>query len=347
VPRLLRSSSIFVGRRRVVTLAGDQRLFSRLLCYMDGSTAKRRAVRAGAKFLVASRMLQFVARRSSTEESNEIRELSEHLRDVAASLGNETAAVAVMWPISDRAHRRYITGLDSSGANPLFCKFSTKPELDADLFENEHAMLKTLHDRGIKGWRTPRSCGLRQSGGSISLVMEGLPGQRRHLTWDDILARLPLEQVELAESRSLRRANELDWYRAAELTPASAAFNRAAVRAALTPVSVSLVNGDVTPCNSVCAGTERWLYDWEFAHDAGPHQTDVVAVILNRSAMGKPGGARLIMVVREEALRRGITEVDLVMSLLYLSTLQHSGAMRVMAEWAEPNDADEDGGDNA
>jgi len=63
-----------------------------------------------------------------------------------------------------------------------------------------------------------------------------------------------------------------------------------------------------------------------------------VSAIINRTPVGRSGRASDVTRVRQEALRQGVTETDLVMSVLYLSTVRHLGALQVMAEWTEHHD---------
>lgn len=330
------SRSLYVGRRRVVTLRGDPRHFRMLLGQMDGSTAKRRAVRRAALTLSTIGLLNAVSRCSDAAERADVDEITAHLRDVAADRTATLSAVAVMWPISDRAHRRYIVAADSRGQGALFGKFSTRPDVDGDLFAKEHSVLSDFEERGITGWNTPRSYGLRRSEQRVSLVLQALPASRRHLSWEEVVRDLPLSRIGHPSGEELRVPQELTWFAAGLTRPASQAFHAFVGQLATTPIPVGVANGDIRPSNAVATGTGHWLYDWEFADLLAPRSADLVAAALNRNppAITSDTGAGILVRLGVDPVVHGVSIEELALSLLYLATVDHPGALSLMAGWS-------------
>ncbi|WP_426565255.1 hypothetical protein ACPPVT_02805 [Angustibacter sp. McL0619] len=323
------SRSVRLGRRRIVTLVGDPAQFPVLLRAMDTSTPKRRAVRSVLRTAGALRLLALVGRRPDDAEWAQIEESL-----AQAELVEDAPALAVFWPAGDRAHRRYLLAVGGRGGASVFVKVSTAAEVDERLLANEHQVLAALQVDPLRDWRTPVSYGLRRSGTQVSLAVQALPAQRGTVTWELIEATLPLRRTSDLPPRSARPV-ELDWWLRARRHPSSAEFEKTLRVLDDQQVPVGLVNGDIRPSNAITGPDGGWLFDWEFADFSGPLNADVVGASLNRigaDALTEPV-AEVVERMRSAARRHGCDEFDVVLALMYLSSVEHPGALRLRASW--------------
>lgn len=327
-----------LGSRRVLTLWGDPAHFRGLIAEMDGSTPKRRGVRASLLALQASGLLRRASRELTGEELAHVYRVVAPLLAFASRSGMHISSWSINWPVGDRHHRRYVLAVDRSGEPCLFAKVSVDASGDAELFtdaklfKREHLMLRRLSSRPLPDWRTPRSLSYQLDGGWATLIQEPLPPGRQHLSPERIARHLPLGQP-----GQVRALGSTSWVHDALAKHMSPSFEQYVRTTAVKPVPVGLVNGDIRPSNAVWAGGGRWLFDWEFAAWDAPRQADIVLDILNTWLPRRGSRKLLLKTIHGASQRRGICPAELALSLLYLSTVGHRRARELMThEWSPP-----------
>lgn len=303
---------------------------------MDGSTRKRRGLRnllTGASALGLTRLL---ARRLDRAKEAELAHLCGPLWDVAHERAMDVQALAVFWPSHDRAHRRYIVAVDKAGQPQLFCKTTVSPVLDASHLRREARILEGLANHPLEGWRVPRLFAFLESATRADLVVEALPLRRRRLSWSEILPRLPLASENAEAPLPPSGAHgEGDWIAAACALDLRGGAARHLRRLVVDPPPLAFANADVRPANAVRTTTDYWLFDWEYASHCAPRGTDLAAASLNMT-LEVDGQSlhteRLRQLVTTRAVAHGLSETDLLNGLLYLATVGHVSAQRLVRE---------------
>jgi hypothetical protein len=307
---------------------------------MDGSTIRRRLAR------MALPVLSHVAEVARPLIENEHAAVASADADLVVAAAHPMVTRAnprpmawlVMWPTADRAHRRYAIAIDNSMRPILFLKVSIDPDVDLVPFEAEHRTLQLLEHRPLRSWRTPRSVGLHESSGAISVTMECVPGRRISMTSGQILSRTPLsfrgpgrfgEQAVQAES--------LSWLmRWTDNPTGSQTFRNTVLSKELQSIHVGLAHGDIQPSNAVSSLGASWLLDWEEADLLAPRGVDEVAILVGRHAWQRRTRSRPTPVQRLLAecssLRLDAREVGI--ALIFLADRGNPHALRALnQEW--------------
>lgn len=316
-----------VGSRPLIAFGGDVSLYGELARLMDASTPKRSLVRNIARTLVSTHL---VSGFTTPIRSRDVPGLHQVLDSISRA-GTGAAAWSVTWPPgSDRSQRRYVLVLDEDGRSILFAKITTDLAADGSLFEREYRLLQHLDETPLRKWRVPKAFKLVRSHGACAMLLEPLPAVREALAWSEVRAGLPVAPVRIA------RATSPSWIEPGLALPMSRSFERVVRHRLQSPLAVGMVNGDIRPQNAVMAGQQRWMFDWEMGSLEGPAACDAVVSQLNEFVSARPHQPD--RTVRDNLLSwtqaQALDPEDLCMVLLYLGTVDHHWARRLMLlEW--------------
>lgn len=333
---IVKGYQFILGTRPVITLCGHAGDFVTLVGALDTSSPKRRLLRIGLLFAARLHLLPAITRSLSPFEIDQIAALTMPMHRIAAEQGTVLRSLSVLWPAGDRHHRRYITGIDGEGTVRLFSKVTVDPDLDWHLLRNEGDVLAALEATPLPMLRTPRVFRAERDDYQGALVMEAIPPRRQYLGWLAIRDLLPLRDP--AGGRTLQ-ARDVPWLKEALNHEMSASFRRCADEATQRGMRVGLVNGDMRPSNVVLSAKEIWIFDWEYAAQDAPAQTDLVAALLNaRTPQASfDEAADVLAGFIEDVRRSGLSVRDAALSLLYLSTVAHPWALLLMKQgWVAP-----------
>ncbi len=301
----MRAREVRLGTRRVVTLLGNPGHLAMLVGSLDTATPRRRVVRGALVLASRTRTLPLLSRRS--DDDPELKRCLAPVRDLV----EEDGAVMVVWPPGDRVHRRYVAVSDARGRLTAFAKVSTAPTEDGPALRTECAVLTTLGAEPLANARSPRVLSSVEDDGLVALVLEAIPADREHLTWDEVIELLPLRRTGSAGA-STHRANRPH-------VGGSASFLTLAATA--SPGERDLANGDIRPSNAVRAGGQVWVFDWEFASFDAPLATDLVSALLTRRVETSDTGdaQRVVDDLLLAAADRGVVPRDVAAAVGYLA----------------------------
>ena len=333
----MKSLEVRVAGRRVATLLGDSRHFPALVRSLDTATPRRRAVRAALLAATRTRTTYLISRSVASDSD----ELTTMLAPVRAAMDDGSLSAAmVLWPTGDRFHRRYVFACNEVGALTAFAKISIRPDLDAESFRAERRALEHLEGSPLSRVRTPRVLDFVDRADLTALVLEAIPAERHHLSWEEVVSLPPLDNWTRTHD-----PEDLGW------TGASASLGVSASFAALTadelpPLRTTIANGDLRPSNVVRAGGYVWVFDWEYGSTAAPVATDLVSAVLNRriEAGPSPEPSAVLVDLLTTLRDRGVAREEAALAVLYLaSTGQPWANQLVRQRWPSTLDSGQRG----